>query len=187
MSDYFKFFPKVKHTNRSAVDITRRTKLLDYLQGNPFVFLPYTVENDDRPEHIAEFYYGSQDKVWLVYYANNIIDVYSQWPMNDYDFHEYFKKKYETLSGTTGLPVIHWGQNQQITTNIIYYQNLNNENIQITPFSYDNDPSLQAVDWRPIRYYEYETILNNNKRNIYLIDNRYVDQFESQQKELINE
>jgi hypothetical protein len=187
MSDYFKFYPKVIHSGRSAVDITRRTKILDDIAGDPYVFLPYTVTQYDRPENIAEFYYGDVNKVWLVYYANNIIDMYSQWPLSTFDFEEFIMKKYAEQSGETGFAVIAWTQNETIDENIVYYQNNQNPKIKINQYTYDTDPSIIENDWRAIRFYEYETILNDNKRNIYLIDNRFTEKFETDLKALINE
>jgi len=187
MSDYFKFFTKIKHTDRNAVDITRRAKILRGIQNDPFVYLPYTVENQDRPEHIAEYYYNDPNKVWLIYFANDIIDVYSQWVMNDQDFNNFFIKKYQGMSGTTGNAVISWALNTQTTDNVVYYQSLKHDNIQITPFSYLNDPNIDSNEWEPLRYYEYENILNDNKRNIYLIDRDYADQFEKELKGIVND
>ena len=187
MSDYFKFFPKTIHTNRTVIDITKRTKILEEISTDPYVFLPYTVSNDDRPEHIAEFYYGDVNKVWLVYFANNIIDLYSQWPLSANDFDENFKKKYEELSGTTGFSVIAWGQNELLTDNVVYYQNIANEDLKINLYTYSNSTEIVSTEWRAIRYYEYENILNDNKRNIYLIDSRYADKFENDLKVLLNE
>lgn len=187
MSDYFKFFPRITYSNRSAVDITRRTKILEDISADPYIFLPYTVVQDDRPETVAEFYYGSPNKVWLVYFANNIIDLYSQWPLTSSDFDKYIIKKYSELADDTGYSVISWTQNQNITDNIVYYQNKNVSTIKINKYTYDTYDTANKSNWRPIRYYEYETILNDNKRNIYLIDNRYSDKFENDLKALINE
>lgn len=187
MSNYFKFFPKTTHTNRSVIDITKRTKILEDISTDPYVLLPYTVNNDDRPEHIAEFYYGDANKVWLVYFANNIIDLYSQWPLSSNDFDENFKKKYQEKSGTTGFSVIAWGQNQQITDNIVYFQNVANEDLKINPYTYFNTEGIVSTEWNAVRYYDYENILNDNKRNIYLIDSRYADKFENDLKVLMNE
>jgi hypothetical protein len=186
MSDYFKYFPKVTYNDRSAVNIMKRTKIVEDIFGDPFVFLPYIVRNDDRPEHIAEFYYGSQEKVWLVYFANNIMDMYGEWPLSSADFEENFKKKYAEKSGTTGYAVLAWGQNETITDNIVYYQNIANTETIINTFTFENGSGFIPVEWRAIRYYEYETIMNDNKRNIYLIDNRFSDKFETDLKAEMN-
>lgn len=187
MSNYFKFFPSIIYSGRSVVDITRRTKILEDIANDPYVFLPYTVIQDDRPENIAEFYYGDANKVWLIYFANNIIDMYSQWPLSQDDFDKYITKKYKEKSGEDGFAVIAWTQNETIDDNIVYYQNIANPKIKINDYTYKTDPSIVHGDWRAIRYYEYEFVTNENKRNIYLIDSRFADKFENDLKVLINE
>lgn len=187
MSDYFKFFPKTIHTNRTAVDITRRSKVLEDLLNNPYVFLPYTVVQDDRPEDIANLYYGTPNKVWLVYYANNIIDPYSQWPLTQRDFNNMLIKKYKSQSGETGFNVIAWTKNTTIDDNILYYQNIEDPSLKVNKLTFSTDKTLITSEWRAVRIYEYEFVINENKRNIFLIDNAFADQFERDLESTINE
>lgn len=42
-------------------------------------------------------------------------------------------------------------------------------------------------EWIPYRIYEYEQALNENKRNIFLIDKKYVSQIEKEMREKLNE
>jgi len=94
MSKYFTYFPKVSYLNKSVTDITRRVKINENLLVDPYAFLPYTVSGEDRPEDVAYYYYGDQNKVWLVYLANNIIDPYTQWPLSNSNLDKTLDKKY---------------------------------------------------------------------------------------------
>jgi hypothetical protein len=187
VSDYFKFYPKTVHTGRTAVDITRRTKILEDIAGDPYVFLPYTVVQDDRPEDIANYYYGDPNKVWLVYFANNIIDPYIQWPMTQDNFDKHLIKKYAEQANETGYAVLAWTKNETITENIVYFQNIDNPNLKINLYTYQNEPTIIQGNWRAIRIYEYESILNDNKRNIFLIDSRFAKKFIKDLEIKINE
>lgn len=186
MSDYFKYFHKTIYSSRSVVDITRRSNILEDVQNDPFILLPYTVSEDDRPEDIAFYYYGNADLVWLVYYANNIIDPYSQWPLSQDDFYKMLRKKYKEQSGETGNAIIRWTQNTLIDANILYYKNIADPELHINRDTYRLNNSIIEAEWEPVRIYDYETILNENKRNINLIDLRYVDRFVNQLKEVMN-
>ena len=95
MSRYFTFFPKVDYLGRTVTDVTRRVKIVEDLQSDPYAFLPYTIKGDDRAEDIAYYYYGDQNKVWLVYLANKIIDPYTQWPLSNENFDKSMLKKYD--------------------------------------------------------------------------------------------
>jgi len=83
--------------------------------------MPYTVEEGERPEDIANFYYGSVDYSWLVYMANNIIDPYHEWPLNTQEFNDMLIEKYAEASGVTGQDVLDWVRSDDTEDNIVYY------------------------------------------------------------------
>jgi hypothetical protein len=121
MSRYFTNFPKINYQGKQVRNITNRSKVRDEILSDPFIFLPYTVADGEKPETVAQLYYGSVDDTWLVLLANNMTDPYYDWPMSDEEFDQYFIAKYSELSGKTGFDVIRWGQNETTTENIVYY------------------------------------------------------------------
>ena len=118
---YFQNFPIVEYQGRRVRDISRRSAFAKAVATNPFLYYPYTVKEGERPEDIAEFYYGSVDYIWLVYLANNIIDPYHQWTMDEQTFKNYLVDKYEDISGEKGEDVIDWIQDPTNDDNILYY------------------------------------------------------------------
>lgn len=189
MSNYFKFFPKVVYNGKSVVDITRRVKVLEDLDRDPYAFLPYTIKEDDRPEDIAYYYYGNVNKVWIVYLANNIIDPYTQWPMSNDNFDKTIVKKYKdranALGYTTDIQIINWTQNANLTNNIVYYVS-NDGEVMVTPDTYQLDATLIASEWTPVRIYEHEMAENESRRTIYLISNAYAEQLERDLESIMN-
>lgn len=121
MSNYFDKMPIINYNGYQVRDLTRRNRFLPVSISNPYLFLPYTIKDNDRPEDIAYYYYGSTDYTWLVLLANNIIDPYHDWPLKDDDFNQYLIKKYEKESGEKGYAVVDWTQNENISDNIVYY------------------------------------------------------------------
>lgn len=137
MANYFKYFPTIVYDEQRVTDITRRVKINDTLLNNPYLFLPYTVNNDDRPEDVAYYYYGDVNKVWLVYLANNIVDPYTQWVLKNDDFEKTIRKKYaihavaesiaDSVITSTGHgfkttdPVVFTGSISGITSGTRYY------------------------------------------------------------------
>lgn len=121
MSNYFDQMPIINYNGYQVRDLTRRNRLLPVSISNPYLFLPYTISDEDRPEDIAYYYYGSTDYTWLVLLANNIIDPYHQWPLKEDDFNKYIIKKYEQRSGLSGYAVVDWAKNETIDDNIVYY------------------------------------------------------------------
>lgn len=120
-NNYFDQFPVIKYNNVSVKDLSRRVRFIELARSNPYVFLPYTVKDNEKPEDIAYYYYGSTDYTWLVYLANNIIDPYSDWPLTNDNFNNFLINKYAAQSGKTGYEVVDWTQDQTRTDNILYY------------------------------------------------------------------
>ena len=118
---YFENFPEVIYDGKLVKDITRRNRFVRGLQNNPLLYMPYTVEEGERPEDVANFYYGSVDYVWLIYMANNIIDPYHEWPLNTQEFNDMLIEKYAEASGVTGQDVLDWTRSDDTEDNIVYY------------------------------------------------------------------
>jgi hypothetical protein len=123
MSKYFTNFPVTQYDGKTVTDITRRSKIIDDLLKDPYIFLPYTVREGEKPEDIAQNYYGSVDDTWLVMLSNDITDPYTQWTMDEAQFNQYFINKYADISRVTSgaYDVISWGQDTTQTDNIVYY------------------------------------------------------------------
>jgi len=186
MSVYYKYLPQTIYKKKLVTDLTRRVDFRNTVFNDPFVFLPYTIQYEFRPEDVAEYYYGGVQHTWLVYLSGNIIDPYKDWPMTADQFNRYLMKKYETLSGTTGYPVIAWTQNEGITDNIVHYKNNDDEELIISKETYGLDTSLVQGDWTPVRYYEYEDNLNEQRRAINLFDKKYLPQAIKEFRKLMN-
>lgn len=185
MAVYFNNFPKTTHNGNLVIDITRRVQLNSSTLSNPFVFLPYTIQQDERPEDIALYYYGSVRYTWLVYFSVGLIDPYFEWPLSSKQFDRYIIQKYQQQSGLTGTSVLEWSKNQTIDENIVHY--INEKGDKISPESFNLNPNIVSSDWTAIRVYEYENNLNEQKRAIELVDNQYTAQAEEELRELLND
>lgn len=189
MVKYFRYFPRIKYSGQDLVDITRRVDLVEKFKNDTYAFVPYVVQGNDRPEDIAHLYYGSMDHTWLVYMANGLIDIDNEWPKTEDNFDRFMIKKYAELSGATGTAVIEWTMNEAITENIAFYYRKTDFDDQITNDTYDNKvliPGFIDTDWTPIRYYDLEVKLNDDRRNIYLVNQLYIDQMNDELRKIMN-
>lgn len=185
MSIYFDYFPKIKYNGKIAKDITRRVDFRRTTFSDPYAFLPYTIMADDRPEDIAYYYYGSEEYTWVVYYSISAVDPYYDWPMGYDDFNKFIIKKYETQANTTGYDVIAWSKNTQITDNIIHYKGNDEYEDIISVDTFSLDPNLVGGDYDPVRAYDYELEINDNKRVIQLLDRKYLTKLEGEMRALL--
>lgn len=83
---YFEKFPVITYEGYQAVDITRRAKLRNSVFSNPYNFYDYTVSEGERADQVAQRVYGDPDLAWLIYFANNIVDPYYDWPLSYLQF-----------------------------------------------------------------------------------------------------
>lgn len=198
MSKYFTYFPNTKYklANNSFAkteiisNISLRVTLLEsFAQDDPYLYLRYVVKEGERAEDISNFYYDDPKYVWLIHFANDIVDPYEQWPKKDDDFKKYINSKYKNFSGD--VDPVFWTQDETITANIKHYKNTSNNEWIISKDSYtlsqNLNPDFVAGDWQAVRYFEYENTLNEANRNILLINNKYLATAENNLKSLLNE
>lgn len=163
MAEYFTYLPDVKHSDVMIKNITLRTKIHDYIRGNPKVFLPYTVEDSMRPEDVALHYYGSTRYTWLVYLSASVIDPYHDWPISDNDLTKYIIRKYKscalkyyqangeaTMIEPTDNQVLAFTKNTTITDNLVEYRRYDDENVTISVDSYSVIPFFLTGQGLPI-------------------------------------
>jgi hypothetical protein len=84
--EYFQNFQIVNYDNTNAVNIMERCAILNSIFKSVYTFYPYQVKNGMRARTVAERYYGDPNLEWLVYFSNEIVDPYHQWPMDENTF-----------------------------------------------------------------------------------------------------
>ena len=187
MSNYFSYFPKTKHdlTNiGQTVDLTnilRRFKVKSSVKSGINVYFDYEIQEGDRPDTIAEKYYGSPAYAWLVLHFNDIIDPVFEWPLFSNDFENYLKGKYGSI--TTSQSTVH--EYRQILNEA---KVLNNGTripkrwvvVDLTTYS-----TLAEVDKESISKYDYEIEKNEVKRKVKVLDRRYLNQIQEEVKDVL--
>ena len=105
MANYFSYLPDVFVRTKSyrtgtndpyvlAKNLFRRVKIRDDLSDVILGFEKYTIQNNERPDQVAEKVYGNVNYDWVVLLVNNIINVYDEWPMTEQELYNYMVRKY---------------------------------------------------------------------------------------------
>ena len=133
---YFENFPFLFYNNKLCRDISRRAKLVESETNSPYVFYPYTLNNQLRSDQLADYYFEDPKLDWLVYLSNGIIDPYYGWYLDDEKFDDLIRQKYTSL--------------EQAQKKIIFYRNnWYNDRTELSPSFYDNTLAKQYK-----KYYE---------------------------------
>ena len=176
MSNYFSYFPTVKHDLKqdgsvvTVTNILKRFKIHDDVREQTEIFYPYQLQDGDRPDVVAEKYYGNANYAWLVLFSNNIVDPVKEWPLYGTDFTNYLKSKYGSieLANTTTKKryKVLSAAFKKIDGTVIPKRRVE---IDETTFN-----TLSEADKEFQTAYEYEVEVNDDKRKIHLIDVAYL-------------
>lgn len=165
---YFNNIPSIEYGSKVARNLLARPIIKTKILANPTLIYDYTIQDGQRPDQIADAYYGNVNFVWLVFLVNNIVDPYYDWPLTSNQFKEFITDKYGSVEDS---------KNTTSTTNIVHYKH-NTKGTIISKDSYDSGTYTwsklygQTGNYTAVRQYEYELELNEAKRDIKLIDRR---------------
>ena len=194
MSKYFQHFPYILYNDEVVTDITRRSSVLKKLEGNPYLFLPYTVTEGDTIETIADDYYGDPGLSWLIVMANNIIDPIADFFKDYQTFNEFVIQKYSKDAEKSldralkKYEILEWTQDNSITDNIIYYRSIYNPDVLLSKETFLNNDTTKNfyTDFQPLRFFQYETEENDKLRTIQLISSQYTGQVIQEMRTILN-
>lgn len=186
--NYFDKFPKVTYGKNRLTDITRRLIPHDSIFYKPFIYMPYTVKNDEKIEEVAYYYYGDPEASWLITIANSIINPYYEWVLSADQFDKMLIEKYRVQSGLTdGYAILAWTMNTSSQDNIDHYYLKDNPSIKITKTGYQQLTLAEKNDWQVKRIWDEEFDQNESKRVIQLINKAYYNQAIVELQRLVNE
>lgn len=158
-----------------ATDITKSFRLSEVTQNRKLVYYEYEIKERDRPDTIAERYYGNSKLDWIVFLTNKIRDPYFEWPLTYMQFDAYIKQKYGSVANA--LETIHHYE-QIIVARNESYANFDLQTIVIPEktliVDYTTYASLPAASRKSVTSYDYEEMLNNDKRRIKILDKAFV-------------
>ena len=186
MSNYFRKLPNLNYpsplkTRESNLDVVqtknlfRRAKVREDLFANFMQFDKYKILGDERPDNVAEKVYGNSDLDWVILMSNNIIDINNEWPLDQFQFNEYLNNKYtpNELASTHHYETEEFRDrdNQLIVpAGLIVDKNWSMEYLSGEQIRSTNTPSITSnMSQNPVRevtFLEFETSLNEQKRNI---------------------
>ena len=180
---YPSFLPN-KNSSLDFIEIKnlfRRAKLRDDLQNNFTVFEKYEIPMGLRPDTVAEELYGSDELDWVVLKVAGILNVRNEWPLSDRDLYEYSLDKYgESLNSTRFFET---KETKDSNGRLILPKGKVVDSNFTIPKPGEPTATLNPVVG--ISNYEYETRINDEKRNIFVLREEYLQQFLNDMRELM--
>ena len=189
---YFRELPNLRYPSflkekKSSLDyievknVFRRIKLRDDLQKNFTIFNKYEIEEGMRPDTVAEELYGNPEFDWIVLTVAGILNVRNEWPLNNRDLYNYCFDKYDD-----SLNSVRFFETKEVK-NADGKLILPKGKVVDSGFTIPNPDNVSAT-LNPvvgISNYEYETRLNDEKRNIYVLREGYIQTFLNDIREIM--
>ena len=186
MSNYFKQVPDFEYVSLlpdakisdyiTVKNLFKRGKLRDDIFQDLTFFTKYQVIGDDRPDNIAYKLYNDPSLDWVILLSNNIINIQTEWPMQQADLDRYLLDKYGSYEK---LNEVHHYESKEVKNSldvVIVPEGLEVEsNYSITSYDYLTESEVtQNNIVTPVTNLEYEEKIDNEKRNIFLLKPKYV-------------
>ena len=183
---YFSYVPDFNYVDRNpnaklgdqvkVKNLFRRIKLREDIFQDSTVFEKYQIRGDDRPDNIANQFYGRPDYDWIVLVSNNIVNIQTEWPMPQNTFDAFILNKYGTyqnanavrhyetreVKNSQGVVIVPAGQIVDKGYSYTYYEEFQQA------FVDTGDITVEVTN------YDYETRIEEAKRNISLLKRRYL-------------
>ena len=186
MSSYFSEVPNFEYVSRlpdakisdyiTVKNFFKRGFLREDIFQNLTFFTKYQIQGSDRPDNVASQVYNDSTLDWLVLMSNNIVNIQNEWPLSNLDFDELMLEKYgsydtlfngihhyETIEvkDARDVKILNAGLKVESDYSITFFDERANQMKTVTPTI-------------PVTNYQYEQKVNEDKRNIYLLQPRYV-------------
>jgi hypothetical protein len=186
---YFRTLPKVVYKDKTGhatllTNLLSRVKVIPTTLNNPLLYYTYDIKDSDTPEIIADKYYGDSYYYWVVLLVNEMQHPQWSWPLPYNVFQDYIAKKY----ANTDVNDIFYYEKIMTKTNI-ETEEVFVERVKIDKdtfdslvetkqvFTFDDLTTVIETTKRFVTYYDYEQELNESKRNIKLLNSKYLKYF----------
>lgn len=186
MANYFRYVPEIDYVNRfpnaqigeytRAKNLFTRAKIRDDIFQDLSNFTKYSIVGDERPDNVAYGYYGDASYDWLVLLSNNMIDVYSEWPMTQMSFDKFLINKYGSYDK---IEEVHHYESVEVTNSrsikILDAGLIVPSDYSVTFFDAGLGTEVTKTNiTTPITNKVYEERIEDEKRHIYILKKEYL-------------
>ena len=182
---FFQYVPDFEYVSRlpgaslgqyiTVKNIFRRAKINPVIFNDLTNFTKYKVIGDERPDQVAYKIYGSQYYDWIVMLSNNMIDPINEWPMSQQAFSNYMTQKY---SNEGNFNAVHHYETKRI-------KDSSGRTMLPAGLTVPSDFTFQYLDTgtaleksdviTSVSNYEYEERIQLQRRNIFLLEPRFIN------------
>ena len=179
---YFRNVPDFNYVSRldgqkniseynTVKNLFKRARIRDDIFNDLMYFTKYKIVGDDRPDQVAYKLYGDSRYDWVVLLSNNVMNVASEWPMNQVSFYNYMIRKYGDESKFNDVHHYETKEIKDSIGRIVTRAGLEVPKDYVVSY-YDTELESQVTTTDStvsFSNYDYEVSLEDDKRNIFVL------------------
>ena len=207
---YFQELPNIAHTSLLPVrnkiedriivkNLFKRSKLRTDVDQAITAFNYYYVEDQQRPDILAQELYGDSELDWVVLTSNNITNVRDQWPLNHDDLHSYMLEKYGSEQNILGIHhsetvkivdeynrvILNGGLEVDSNFTFTFVGTVTSSTGSLIRVNFGGSNSNTITPVASITNYDYEVKVNEGKRKIRVLKPEYIGAFLSEHEQIM--
>ena len=177
---YFRELPNISYVsllpnqNRSderieVKNLFKRAKLRTDVDQSVTAFDYYLIQDNERPDIIAERIYDSPELDWVILVTNNITSIRNQWPLGNNELYNYCLEKYGSDENIMATHHFETKETKDQYGRILLEGKLIvDENFTFT-YTKDSNTSETIKPAQSVSNFNYEQRLNEDKRKIRIL------------------
>ena len=207
---YFQELPNIAHTSLLPVrnkiedriivkNFFKRSKLRTDVDQAITAFNYYYIEDQQRPDILAQELYGDSELDWVVLTSNNITNVRDQWPLNHDDLHSYMLEKYGSEQNILGIHhsetvkivdeynrvILNGGSEVDANFTFTFIGTVTSSTGSLIRINFGGSNSNTITPVASITNYDYEVKVNEGKRKIRILKPVYIGAFLSEHEQIM--
>lgn len=174
--DQIKYDPTGEGVGKDATNILNALLVKHNPIDNAVLWFYHTVTEGDSPEVLAFKYYGNTRYHWVIMFMNQVVDPFYDWTLDPQKFAAMVDARY----GAGNAPKLH------------HMTDLDNDDKRIDEVAqadmeaYFDIHGEYPVNIRPVSNYDYEWELNDVRREVRILQSKYLTEFLSQFETLMS-
>ncbi len=207
---YFEELPNIAHTSLLPVrnkiedliivkNLFKKSKLRTDVDQAITAFNYYYIEDNQRPDVLAQELYGDPELDWVILTTNNITNVRDQWPLSHNDLHSYMLDKYGSETNVLGIHhsetvkivdeynrvILNGGLEIDSNFTFTFVGTVTSSTGSLIRVNFDGSNSNTINPVASITNYDYEVKQNEVKRKIRILKKEYVGAFLSEHRQIM--
>lgn len=174
--DYLSQLPDANsnETYITVKNLFKRAKLRTDIVNVITAFNYYQIQDNQRPDIIAQKLYDDAELDWVILITNNITNIREEWPLSNQDLYKHMIEKYGSDENISGIHHYETTEVRDEYNRLVVPSGLQvDSNYSITYSKLDN--ALVTVSpVKSVTNYEYEVDKNEKKRLIRILKPQYL-------------